>query len=1246
MRVRTGDLTVAARDTVKARNVVLGVDGGKMDVAGTVDASGSNGGKVEIYAKKDLTLKAGGKLLARGTADTVTKGDGKGAGGSVLLSSDSGTVKAEVFQADGVTRLANAALIDVSGDQVGPLMGDPGVVTLRAGRSGVNNAAFNPVTTTGSATAYTVSGVTLTRGVVVAFKPNIQNSGTTPTLNGKTIKKNGGDALAAADLKVGNTYLAVYDGTSFQLVTGTSSGSGAVGTGLNVDTAATAAVTGAGDIRLEAVRTYEKTTLDTKAQLQIAADTQAFYSRNASILAAYKPALDGMTATLAPGVEVRSSSGDLTVSSDWNLDTASNGTLSMAGAGMLTLKAKGNLAINGSLSDGFDAITPLANLVAGKSWGYRLVSGADTAAVNPLATIKSTTSGNMTLANSKLIRTGTGDIGIATGGNMTMGNDSSVIYTAGQAASSVVGFTDPASASYLTNGGDIDIHVQGDITGKIASTPQLVTQWLFRQGGGSTNNKVSWWVRPDLFKEGVAALGGGNVSVSAGGEITNFSVSVPTTARYDGSGNVSLNGGGNVSVSAGSNINSGVYFAGKGNISLAAGGEIKTAPGTYGTTLALQDASAKVSAVKSASIETVFNPTMAPQVISNASSNDSTGLNAYFLTYGQDSAFRLQSLTGNATLGSADVTKITSSNINNTSSALKAALAIHPATVEAFAFSGDVNVGQLTLAPSAVGNLTLLAAGNVGKNGSAAQIAVSDADASLLPSVLKPFNQHDNFNQSVINQFKTDHASTPLHEDDNKPIAIVARDQSIGTDYSLINQPALGLISPKAAYIHAGKDIYLSADIQHLHSDDITVIEAGRDFTMPKDTASHINLGGPGELLVKAGRNVSLGTSQGIVTVANTANANLPGEGASITVLAGLGNAGADTGSYVAGYINPTGNGPSVLQGDAGQLATYRSDTSKAVAAYMRKLTGNSALSEADTMTQYLALDKNRQEVFAYRHFSSELLASGKGFATSGNNNRGDAAIAALFPATRNYKGDLSLYNSQMRTYRDGSIDLLTPGGLINAGVPTSSGNNIGIVTERGGDIRAFAETGFQVEQSKVITQYGSDITVWVNHGDIDAGRGSKTAVSVPGRVVSTDKDGNTTIEVKGAAGGSGIRAETYDLDGPTKPLQAPALGNVALIAPRGILNASEAGIAAGNFLAVATQVLGADNIQVSGTSSGVPAADTGSLAGSLTGVSNAASDSTKSVSNDVSRQAAANAFSTKNFLPSFISVEVIGLGI
>jgi hypothetical protein len=65
--------------------------------------------------------------------------------------------------------------------------------------------------------------------------------------------------------------------------------------------------------------------------------------------------------------------------------------------------------------------------------------------------------------------------------------------------------------------------------------------------------------------------------------------------------------------------------------------------------------------------------------------------------------------------------------------------------------------------------------------------------------------------------------------------------------------------------------------------------------------------------------------------------------------------------------------------------------------------------------------------------------------------------------------------------------------------------------------------------------------------------------------------------------------------------------GDVDLFAPRGVVNAGDAGIVAGNLTIGATAVLGRDNIQVSGVSVGVPV-DSGGLGASLAGASSVAS--------------------------------------
>lgn len=1202
-RVRTGNLGIAADDTIRARQVTISTDAGALAVAGAIDASSDKDAMVALYGGTGVTLSSTAHINASNTSADE-------AGGLVEIATSSGYLD-----------LQSGSRIDVRGGT----NGDGGEVRLRAPRTADNKDI--QITSVAS----TIDGASLIQAE--GFKSYTDNN------------------IATADFSTTGTATSWY----------------------------------------KEAETFLKSAL-----------VNSSYG-----LGRLGKSGDNLF-TIVPGLEIRNTTGDVTLSNDWSLhnwrfDRDSGAGVTTAAnlvsgldsdgrellSGVLTLRASGNLNINNTLSDGFSSATlTTANTAQGlNAWSYNLIAGSDFGAAN-YREVNSNGAGNITLASGKGIRTGAGGIAIAAGGNLdlTTGNESSVIYTAGRKAEALPGFTVPTNALYLTEGGDINIDVAGNIIGKIGANgaQQLINHWLFRQSGGSNNKQASWWVRPDLFKQGVATFGGGDVTIRAGGDVTNFSASAATTARYLDADHFVLNGGGDVTVSAGQDINSGIYFSGQGNVRIDAGGAVQASSNTFGTTIALMDASADVSAVRDATVETVFNPTMWAQVTSNAATFDQTGNNAYFLTYAEDSAFGLSSLTGNIGLGMVNSGRIISDLVagsNNTGTA-KDALEIHPGTVRAVAFGGDVNLGRFVMSPATTGDLRLLSAGDV----SGSLIAMSDADVSLLPGISNPVSQSAGL-ETAINQFrfvkdkngenKVSHAATPVHAGDDRPVVIVADTGSIAlTGVSTADKYAgAGLLSPKAVSLYAGKDVTLDADIQHVSGGDISVVHAGRDFNLPADPGSIVQLGGPGELLLKAGRNVTLGTTRGIVTVANTVNPALSDEGASVTVMAGVGKQGGDLAAYIGKYIDPAGSGSSTLtadeaallefisnstdderSGEARQLLEakvlgYKSATADALAGYVRKVTNSPGLTNEQAFARFQALNKHLQEVFVYRHFSSELLASGETSGFSDKNiNRGDEAIATLFPSARSYDGDLSLFKSQIRTLRNGSIDLLVPGGFVNAGVPTSSGSDIGIVTEFGGDIRAFAETGFQVEQSKVITQYGTDVTIWVNNGDIDAGRGSKSAISVPERVVSTDADGNTKVEVKGVAAGSGIRSQTYDPDGPAGPMEAPELenggGTVTLIAPRGRLNLGEAGIGGGRVKIVAPVTTGPGGIE-SGNVSGAPPADTGSLA-AVAGVGNLGADATKSASDDVTRQAAqsaAAAFSAKNFLPSFVSVEVIGLG-
>lgn len=1200
IRLRQGDVIIEAPDTVKTGRFVLTAESGKVDIHGTVDASGSEAGDIAIHAEGDVTLYSGSVLSAAASGQNED-------GGRVFLSTDSGSLAVNT-----------GSTVTVAG---GP-GGEGGLLHLRARRNAGNNDL-----------------------AITALSGDIADA--------KAIRVEGYKAYSDASIA----------STDF-------------GTGATPSTS---------------------------------------WHNEAKSFMAFLPAIrnrlgmDGNDAfRLAPGIEVQSA-GDLTLSSDWTLHAwrydpetgavASSGQLesglNVSGkpllAGVLTLRSSGNLNINGSLSDGFSTAATSGVVQGLESWSYRLIAGADLVSANPLGLLAddalAANKGNLTIASNKLVRTGTGSIDIAVAGDMTLGNDGSVIYTAGRKAddsTSLPGFTPPTSnlkPYYLTQGGDINVLVRGDIEGKVAtgSSQQLITNWLYRQGGGTSSKDVTWWVRPDLFRQNLGALGGGDIRVEAGGSIRNFSAVIPTSGRvpYKDAGLVAINGGGDLLVRAGGDILSGVYMLGQGNGYLIAGGSVDDADGArgnknsanFGTTLALQDGTFTVSAGEDAFIQTVFNPTLWAQATSNASSIDRTGLASYFNTYAQGSGAVIESLRGDVVFGSPDKdTVVNKVRTGTNASALfnSDSLFIQPGSMSAIAHRGDVKVSQMTMTPDPMGNLKLLANNDlvlIYQDPAYSGIYMSDADTALMATLSSPkFGLKPSGSQGELSILRDTHALIPVHMNDAEPVRLVARSGSISYEFDKGTSTATDpggypVVLPKQARVVAGQDIFgLSLFIQHLSAGDQTTLLAGRDlgFGATASVKERIEVAGPGELLIETGRHIDLAASGGILSVANSTNPNLEGaSGSNITLVAGLGQSGADINTYVGQYIDPVGSGPVALDGDAEALGNYRQETADSLTAFMRKITGNEYLSELESLLQFMALDASRQAPFVYRHMSSELLKSGKEAAQGLGHERGYDAVAVLFPGS-DYFGDLSMYNSQVRTLRTADIDILVPGGVANAGLPGSAtGADIGIVTERGGEIRSFSDQGFLVNQSKVITQFASDILVWVSNGDIDAGRGSQTAVSVPRKTVLTNKDGYTTVEYNGVATGSGIRAQTYDPDGPNGSIVAPDLKNVnvALLAPRGILNASEAGIAAGNLLIIAQQVLGQENIKVEGSVSGV-SLDASSIAApsppSLSDAGKVTEEATKLLA-DASEKSEQSAKEAKqilaSFKPSFITVEILGFG-
>jgi filamentous hemagglutinin family protein len=139
-----------------------------------------------------------------------------------------------------------------------------------------------------------------------------------------------------------------------------------------------------------------------------------------------------------------------------------------------------------------------------------------------------------------------------------------------------------------------------------------------------------------------------------------------------------------------------------------------------------------------------------------------------------------------------------------------------------------------------------------------------------------------------------------------------------------------------------------------------------------------------------------------------------------------------------------------------------------------------------------------------------------------------------------------------------------------------------GLLTLRGGSVRSFTDGDLRLNQSRLFTLAGGDITAWSSNGDLNAGQGPKTAANFPPVTVRFDLNGNASVDTAGGVAGAGIASFK----------QAPSDPNSAifLVAPVGEVDAGDAGVrASGSIFVAAARVANADNFNAGGSISGVP---------------------------------------------------------
>lgn len=923
------------------------------------------------------------------------------------------------------------------------------------------------------------------------------------------------------------------------------------------------------------------------------------------------------------------------------------------------VRAAGSIAVNGTISDGF-ITDPTFNTtkpaLSGKgSASFNIIAGADSASANPLATLRGSTA-SLTLLSSptpndgstdgvgpSVVRTGTGDINLAAAGNIIFGTDAGgvpSVYTAGLAPANVVSPAAYVNSNLLMNfgavGGSVRLNAGGRIQGAAISeaNPKSdggnlgVTGWLLRQG--NANLPGQYGVDYSNFDWNVGSFGGGDVRVTATGSIDKLSAAVAdsyVSGDYTADGHGAAYGaGGGLSLHAGGDIGSPQLYVADGTGVLTTDGAVAatlnykgfsgpTVP--VGAGIALGNSPVGLWTRTGLQVDAIYDPMLVAQTTPAIQDQELRQANGV-VSYGPQSAVLLSSTSGDVLLRS-------SSPINSPLTALVGNygignnVAVAAPSLGLQALQGNVLLAggaPIALAPRSTGQLSLFAAHDImASQGTSVQMA--DNLLSTIPTVLDPALAFPG-----ILPF-----SGVIHGDDPNPVHVTS-----GRDIS-----GLRLQLPKSAQIVAGRDIVdLSLQGQNISPNDITFIAAGRDYLSPSASGSGISVGGPGSVDMLTGRNLDFGFGPGVVTVGNLLNPNLPtANGADIALMVGYGTQGADPSAFVDKIVAPS----TAYQG---QLVSY-----------VESLNASTGLSFAQARAAFGNLSTQQQSALVHAVFFNELLLSGRD-ANSGSAKgftQGYAAIDTLFPRSRGasspYTGDLTLSSSRIYTDAGGNISILVPGGKIDVGlantppgVPQKPASQLGIVAEGAGNVDIYALNDVNVNSSRIFTLGGGDILIWSTLGNIDAGNGSKSSLSVPPPTITISNTGVVSLNFGASlAQGSGIRTIQVNADVPP--------GNVDLDAPAGTVNAGDAGIgASGNINIAAAHVVGVDNINFGGTATGVPS-DVSSLGASLSGASSAAAGTTTSSTNS----AAESAGTAKETAPiaqaalSWLDVFVTGLG-
>ncbi len=484
---------------------------------------------------------------------------------------------------------------------------------------------------------------------------------------------------------------------------------------------------------------------------------------------------------------------------------------------------------------------------------------------------------------------------------------------------------------------------------------------------GSIGSIVNALINPQLFREGLGTLGGGDITVTSGRDVSDLSIvatSALTTGGASGTAQpfnalVTL-GGGDITVAAGRDFLGGRVDAASGQVDIVVGGDVaaagKVTEGTPGfaiiqdNLLRLRLTNATVDLTASGGVDIQGIGALGVGLADR--SQNQVNLDAQGF-YSADASVSILA-NGPVTVANAGPDLVTaSSQATNLTQSI-----VYPGSFQAISMTGSLDIvtaggtniaTAVLLYPSPTGTLRLIADGDIAP----LTIAMEDASPSVLPGAFSSFATNSGV-ADVISGVSFDfpsilpntsdvvrselHNSVPTHEGDSNPNQIIA-----GGDIT-----SLIFSSPKMADVSAGLDLINTVFIgQNLSATDVTNITAGRDIIgttslatpiisafadkgteLPVVEGNTFIIGGPGAFYLQAGRDagpflnsavtngfevvngsyVSTGVltwAGGVQSVGNLYNPWLPQQGASIVTEFGVAN-GQNFSGLINYYLSPT----------------------------------------------------------------------------------------------------------------------------------------------------------------------------------------------------------------------------------------------------------------------------------------------------------------------------------------------------